>query len=226
MTPILDRLIEFDDSSRRYPIRALLTDRQQMVEPRSYSWSVPVSLDQGNEGACVGFSWAQEIAARPWPDKNITDDYAIAIYRWAQQNDQWPGEDYDGTSVLAGAKAVNEWLNRIIEYRWAFGIDDVARTIAYRGPVVLGINWYTGMMRPESDGRIRPTGSVEGGHAILLPKRQGARWNIISERRRNFVYNSWGRRNGWPYAYLTDDDLERLLHEQGEACIPVLRKAA
>lgn len=222
--PVLDRRIEFDEESRQYPIRTLLTPSQLEEPARSYTWSVPVMLDQGNEGACVGFAWAHEIAARPWPDKNITDDYAQAIYYWAQRNDEWPGENYSGTSVLAGAKAVTEWLARISEYRWAFGLDDLVRTIAYKGPVVLGLNWYTGMMRPDSTGRIRPTGQVEGGHAILACRVTGERYSVSSMQRRVYLYNSWGKSDGWPWGWLSWDDAERLLHERGEACIPVMRK--
>lgn len=223
--PILDRRIEFDEKSRAYPVRTLLTDEQQGRPVRSYTWSVPVTLNQGNEGACVGFAWAQEIAARPWPDKNITDDYAFAIYRWAQKHDQWPGEDYSGTSVLAGAKAVTEWLERIIEYRWAFGLDDLKRAVAYKGPAVLGLNWYSGMWKPDTDGRIRPTGDLVGAHAIVMPKVRGPQYRNRKFANSNWVYNSWGLSDGWPWGWFSDDDLERLLHESGEACIPVLRAA-
>lgn len=199
---------------------------------RSYTWNLPIksyspphpnlerlALDQGTEGACVGFAWAHEIAARPWSDPNITDDYAIAIYRWAQQNDEWPGENYSGTSVLAGAKAVTEWLSRIKEYRWAFGLDDVRRTIGYKGPVVLGINWYEGMFRPDSTGRIQPTGSLMGGHAILA-------YRVDERNKRIYLWNSWGQDwwEGGPWCFLTFEDLGRLLSEQGEACIPVVRR--
>src|SRR5688500_17268219 len=109
--PRLDRLPEFDPKSLRYPAPHLLMPAQLTIPldmVRSYTWSVPVALDQGNEGACVGFSWAQEIAARPYSDASITNDYAQAIYYWARQHDAWEGESYDGTSVLAGAKAVSE----------------------------------------------------------------------------------------------------------------------
>lgn len=195
-----------------------------MVSPRSYTWQVPEPLDQGSEGACVGFGFAHELAARPVPIAGITNDYAFAIYHWARQHDEWPGENYDGTSVLAGAKAVSEWLALITEYRWAFSLDDVVRTIAYRGPVILGCNWWTGMMRPESDGRIRPSGVIEGGHCILAPRHTGERYGIKEQRRRVYVYNSWGYADRWPWAWLTYDDFERVLLEAGEACVPVIRK--
>ena len=230
--PILDRLKEFDEKSRAYPARALLSVEAQTIpidQVRSYSWNMrePLftsPLDQGEEGACVGFGWANEIALPPKPDYALTNDYAFGIYRWAQQHDEWAGEDYSGTSVLAGAKAVSEWLSRVIEYRWCFSLDDLVRTVAYKGPVVLGWNWYTGMMKPDVDGRIRPTGQLEGGHCIVTNKVRGMLYSVSAQRRRLYVWNSWGRGNGWPEAWLSWDDVERLMHEQGDACIPVVRQ--
>lgn len=216
--PRLDRLPEFDPRSREYAVRTLLPDRP----PRSFTWNVPVALDQGRQGACVGFAWAHEIAARPQSDPSVTDATALALYWRARELDEWPGEAYDGSSVLAGAKAAVE-LGAIAMYRWAFGLDETVRSIGTRGPAVLGLNWYTGMMRPESDGRIRPTGDNEGGHAILAPRVTGERYRIAEQRRRVYVYNSWGVSDGWPWGWLSWDDAERLLAEQGEACIPQMR---
>ena len=222
--PRLDRLPEFDERSRAFGVRAILSESELEKPIRSYTWSVPVSLDQGSEGACVGFSWAHEIAAKPYPDRNITDDIALGLYHWAQDNDEWPGNDYSGTSVLAGAKAVMN-LGLLKEYRWAFGLEDLERAVSFHGPAVLGINWYTGMMHPDTDGRIRPTGQIEGGHAILHPRVRSPRFAIKRHRSTAWLYNSWGP--GWgplgPWCYLTWDDLGQLLAEQGEACIPVVR---
>jgi hypothetical protein len=221
--PRLDRRPEFDPRSRQFPIRALLG----VVPPpiRSYTWSVPVALDQGSEGACVGFSWAQEVAARPAAHPAVNDTFALDLYRRARQLDEWPGEDYDGTSVLAGAKAVSE-RGYMAEYRWGFSLDDLLLAVGYKGPAVLGLNWYTGMMKPESDGRIRPTGQIEGGHAILMPRLTSATLAIVARRRRAYLYQSWGLFWGpeGPWCWLSWDDLERLLHEQGESCIPIVRR--
>jgi hypothetical protein len=215
--PRLGRLTEFDERSRDFPIRALLEIRPA---PRSYTWRCGVHLDQGQEGACVGFSWAHELAARP--AVNAVDDVlARKIYRRAQELDQWPGSAYSGTSVLAGAKAVQE-AGGMAEYRWAFGLQDLVDGLGYAGPAVLGIDWHEGMFRPASDGRIRPTGPVLGGHAILA-------YRVVTPLRGRpdqiWLRNSWGP--GWGVggdAWLSWDDMAQLLDAAGEACIPVGRR--
>jgi hypothetical protein len=208
-----DRCIAFDERSRNYPIRKVVSKK-----PRSYTWSVGVWLDQGSEGACVGFSWAQELAARPVVCRDLTDSFARnRIYLEAQKIDEWPGEDYEGTSVLAGAKIVAN-LGAMAEYRWAFGLEDLRLAVGHAGPAVLGINWYDGMFDTGPDGFIRPTGALAGGHAICC-------FGVNQKERYFKLHNSWGRswgRDG--VALVTFDDMERLLEEQGEACVPVKRK--
>lgn len=210
-TRILDRRVSFDERSRQYPIRELLTT----TRPRSYTWSVGTWLDQGTEGACVGFAWAHERAARPVA-RPATETDARALYRHAQTLDEWPGENYDGTSVLAGAKAstARGWLT---EYRWAFNLNDALAAISRHGPCVLGIDWYTGMFDPDPDGFLHPDGPLAGGHAILAV-------GVNVNRRTVTLHNSWGR--GWGVdgkAKLSWDDLGFLLSEQGECCVPVRR---
>lgn len=220
LDPRLDRLVEFDERSRNFPIRATF---QVLPAPRSYTWSVANWLDQGREGACVGFAWAHELLARPVCVPGLNDAFARDLYQRAQKIDQWPGGSYpganpfyEGTSILAGAKIAKE-LGYIKEYRWAFGLDDLRLAVGFKGPAVIGINWYEGMFNPDAEGYLKPTGRIAGGHAILVYSN--------SERYKRFtVWNSWGRtwgRNGT--AYISHEDMARLLSEQGEACIPVVR---
>lgn len=213
LDPRLDRVVRFDGRSRNFPIRALIDQRK----PRSYTWSCGVWLNQGQEGACTGFAVTHEAAARPVTVR-VDEVMARSIYQRARQIDEWPGEDYEGSSVLAAIKAGQEqgWYG---EYRWAFGIDDLKLALSYKGPAVLGIPWYEGMFEPDSTGFIRPDGSVMGGHAILA--------NGICLKAPGYIrlHNSWGK--GWGVngeCFITFADLDRLLHEQGEACIPVQRK--
>jgi hypothetical protein len=210
----LDRIPEFDPASRRFGIAPKLPDKP----PRSYSWRVPSVLDQGQEGACVAFAWTHELNARPVVN-GYDAAFAQTLYREAQKLDEWPGEDYSGTSVLAGAKAVQA-RGYIAEYRWAFNLDDLILSLGYAGPVVLGLNWYTGMMNADAEGVIRPSGQVEGGHSVCA-------YGVNVLRREVRIVNSWGPSWGkGGFCTISFDDLDRLIHEQGEMCIPVGRQAA
>jgi len=214
--PRLDRRVEFDEKSREYPIRKLIA---KAARPRSYTWAVPggLFLDQGSEGACTGFAVAHEAAARPVSVKSITNQIARDIYHRARELDEWPGEDYEGSSVIAAIKAGQEkgWYE---EYRWGFSLLDALLAISYRGPGIAGLNWFTGMMNTDSNGFIRPTGVVEGGHAILV---RGVSVKGKYIRLRNSWGSDWGINGD---CFLSFEDFERLLHEDGEFCIPVKRK--
>jgi hypothetical protein len=212
----LGRIVEFDERSRDYPIRAVL-EAEKFTKPRSYTWKVPVRLNQRREGACVGFAWAHEAAARPVVIGGLSDALARDMYKRAQQLDQWPGEAYSGTSVIAGAKVMKErgWL---AEYRWAFTLEDALTAVSRTGPAVLGIPWYESMYYPNADGFIKPVGGMAvGGHAILC--------NGVSVRGKfATLTNSWGAAWGNNGACkISWDDLGRLLDESGEVCIPVER---
>ena len=223
---VFDRQVHYDKKSLNYPIRELLPDKK----PRSFSWQ-HVQLDQGREGACTGFSATMEAAARPVPvfgspypykylNKSVEplNQVAREIYHRAQQLDEWPGENYEGSSVLAAVKAGTErgWWK---EYRWALGpgadaaAQDVIMSLGYKGPVMMGTYWYEGMYAPDANGYLNVTGNVVGGHAWLLTKyskKLDAVWTP----------NSWG---GHGQGWITRADLVKLLANDGEACIPVIR---
>lgn len=214
MVRALGRRVEFDAASRDYPIRKLLG----RVKPRSYTWACDKWLNQGTEGACVGFSLAHELIAKPKVFTKVTATSAHTIYKTAQTLDPWPGENYSGTSLLAGVKGVQQlYPDAIKEYRWAFGLQDVIDTIGYYGPVAIGINWYAGMSNTDSEGFIHRTGRLQGGHAILAR-------GVNVKKECVLLHNSWGRSwgvNGC--CYLSFKDLDKLLKERGEACVPVKR---
>lgn len=233
--PRLDRLEHQDPLSRNYDIRDTLT----MTYPRSYTWRCPYWLDQGREGACVGFAWAHERGAHP-ATALVDNTVAQALYKRAQQLDQWEGEAYEGTSVLAGAQAAKEkgWIR---EYRWAFSFEDVILTLGYKGPIVFGMNWYQGMYQPGPDGFIRRTGSKVGGHAILgravrliwktgttTTQKRSSDWlqHLDLDRSWIILHNSWGQDWGTDgTCKLSLTDLRTLLQERGDACVPVTRAA-
>lgn len=204
-----------------------LVSSDQRRSPRSYTWSCDVWLDQGQEGACVGHGYAHEAAARPsiW---NVSSALAFDIYAKAQRIDEWPGEDYSGTSVLAGAKVYKE-LGMCSEYRWCLDLEDLIATVGYKGPVVIGVNWYRGMSYPDDHGFLRVTGPVDGGHCLLIigqkiawADRSGPKsnWTVDPFKSYFLVHNSWGK--GWGQngrAKISFIDMDRLMREQGEFCV-------
>lgn len=219
----LDWVSHHDERSRNYPIRTLVAGLER---PRQTWWRAPfVRIDQGREGACVGFAWTNELLSRPVVAgvPRPPDTFALSYYKEAQRIDDWPGENYEGTSVLAGAK-VAKALGYISEYKWAFGIEDVLNALAFTGPVVIGIPWYEGMYQTTPDGLVVVSGKLVGGHAITLTgygrrRFRTGEFDVVRWR------NSWGRTYGKRGdGYIKVDDLAALLKDGGEACIPMGRK--
>lgn len=217
----------FDPRSRNYGISTLLGSVAD--EPRT--WTPGVVLDQGSEGACVGFGWTGELLAspRPYPvSPLVANAYALGVYRAAKQIDEWEGDAYSGTSVLAGAKVIAN-TGAITEYRWAFSIDEVRDAVVAEGPVVIGIPWLSGMYDTRPSGLVDVSGQIVGGHCILITgyhphmRIKGEGWLA---RHRVFRWrNSWGPGYGINGSGLIRyDDLAGLLAQQGEACVPVGRK--
>lgn len=223
-----DRRVHFDDKSRAFPIRTVIGEKVARVQRQ---WRPGLVLDQGAEGACVGFGWTGEMLASPTRVKvvNETAGNALArsIYQRAQQLDDWPGEDYEGSSVLAGAKALTE-RGYMPEYRWAFGTDDVIDTLVTHGPVVVGTDWYESMYETRPSGLVEVDGRLVGGHCWLLygyhPRMRlaGEDWSLRFEVVR--YRNSWGTDYGLDgTGFMKVEDLDRLLKVQGEAVVPVRR---
>ncbi len=194
----------------KFPIRQMATDRVSRYWHQSCWWG-----DQVDTSACVGFSWAHWIEDGPITHagrKPLVDP--ISIYDEAKKVDEWEGEDYDGTSVRAGAKVLKS-LNLIKSYRWTTKVMTLANAILTQGPCVLGTWWYSGMMDPDASGFIEPTGQILGGHAYLL--------NGVNMKSGKFrLKQSWGRDWGKAgNAFLTFESVEKLLAQDGEACLAI-----
>jgi hypothetical protein len=56
----LDRIVEFDERSRDFPIAAVVPED---VEEKL--WRCILKLDQGEEGACVEFGIAHDLSSKP-----------------------------------------------------------------------------------------------------------------------------------------------------------------
>lgn len=221
----LDWVSQHDPRSWNYSIRSTLP---LFVPKRKAEWKEGIVLDQGREGACVGYGWTAELLAEPFapeeqPLTAAAQDYASFSYRRAQKVDQWPGEDYEGTSVLAGAKIMQQ-DGQIDSYRWCFGAGDVRDAIITSGPVVIGVPWYSGMYRTDENGIVKIHGDKVGGHCVVIT---GYDPEYVIDGRPTEVFrwrNSWGSSYGIEGSgYIRFMDLSYLLHSGGEACIPVGR---
>lgn len=207
---------------RDYPLRAAI---RQIAAPQivgSKFWYNRRVLNQGNEGACVGFGWTQSINCSPRP-QNFNDSYARAVYYRARQLDEWPGENYDGTSVRAGAKSICEkgWIT---EFAYAQNILEMATWILNRGPVVIGVDWFEGMEDAlrENDYFIRPEGQVTGGHCVCV---DGVRWGLEGAYFR--ILNSWSDKWGMSgRARITTEDMATLLGTEYSAACTAVEKVA
>lgn len=243
--PRLDRLVQFDERSREYPVVRSIETRVF----RSNTWRIKQNylIDQGEEGACVGFSVTNELMARPaevkFPNLEDANEFArSAIYYEAQRNDPFPGGEYPGasprsggTSVLAGMQAAHE-LGYFKEYLWSFGLHDLCLGLAHKGPAVLGLWWYDTNYTPDSNGFIGPRGNRVGGHAILaraiklVKLNDGLRltWDNV-DRDRSYITlrNSWGvwGHEGSGDCYVSLRDMGHWLDDDGEAVFAVARKS-
>ncbi len=151
-------------------------------------------------------------AFKQFRDRYDTEAERHAGYLRAQAYDPWPGGEpsYEGSSTDAPFKLLRE-EGIISGWKWLFGFHEVKQWVMHHGPVSVGTNWYEGMFYPDSKGVIKPTGQVAGGHA----------WRIVGFNLKSHQFrlvNSWSRQWGqYGRAWIHEDDLGRLLSEQGEA---------
>jgi hypothetical protein len=139
---------------------------------------------------------------------------AIALWRRAQEIDEFPGNEgtNTGTSVRAGFKVLREENLITTDYRWATSADEALRFVLTRGPVVVGSKWYPGMSQP-TNGVMRLSGSAGStGHAYLL-------FGFSPDHDAFLMANSWGP--GWGIdgcAFLPYEALDQLMEQGGAVC--------
>lgn len=227
MTRVLDYVPRLDDRNRGHRIRASLLDGE-VLAARPRFWVPGPVLDQGREGACVGFGCTAEALASPvrwkpsmtWEGLSTTaasDAAARDVYRRAKEIDEWEGVDYEGTSVRAGMLVGRErgwWTG----FRWAFNMAEL-RAALEEGPVVIGVDWTDGMYEAPR-GVLSISGDVVGGHCILVT---GYSPHMRAYRLRNSWGPDWGRNGS---AYINAADLNSILFRAGgEAAVPIGRAA-
>src|SRR5712671_7038584 len=126
----LGRIYKPDARDANFPMRALLPT---MPSTRTYRyWSASGWWgDQGQTPQCVAYAWLHFLEDGPIPQGGKNPPPVVVpatLYKLAQQKDETPGENYDGTSTRGGVKAVQS-LGFVSAYHWATSLDDVVQAL-------------------------------------------------------------------------------------------------
>ena len=189
--------------------------------------------DQNGFPQCVAYSHMHRVenSPRTYPAPGVVLAPKV-LYDRAQLIDEWPGTNYDGTSVRAGCAASMERkfitaYQRITTFQEFLDHLRMPASVG-GGPVLIGVDWTDDMFSPtlmrDAQGKLRwmisPTGALAGGHAVLV---NGI--NMFAEVIR--ILNSWGL--GWGVngrCSMTFDDIEELLFDRGGDAWRVVEAAA
>ncbi len=177
-------------------------------------WASPKVLYQDGKQHCVGYcgeGFKGCANGSAGEDSTISNEDADRLYYECKKLEGDPtGED--GACMRSIAKVLK--TEGVID-AYAFGdFNSAAQWLQVHGPVMLGIDWYSGMNHPDTDGTIHVTGNVVGGHAIIW---RGDLQLVGDNRFRNSWDVNWGDGGD---CFISDDDL-RLLVDRGEAIMAV-----
>ncbi|WP_157756738.1 hypothetical protein [Plantactinospora sp. KBS50] len=176
---------------------------------RAPAWELPIQLDQGDTGHCVGFGWSGWVDATPVAGQYQNAD-AHALYYECKVIDGEPRAE-TGSTVRSGALALRN-RGRLAAFAFARSLAEIDDWINSQGSVVVGTDWTNDMFRPDSAGYVKPTGAVAGGHCYLMLDR-------LDDEQAYLFQNSWGA--GWGSNgrfKIKCSDFGDLLAADGEAC--------
>jgi hypothetical protein len=167
----LGRHIAHDPRSRDYAIEAPAGASFQSVLHARHS---PI-LDQGELGSCTGNAMAGALACAPLCADDTAgavfdETLAVKLYSGGTRRDSvsgtYPPIDTGSTGLAVAKEAKAEGL--IDSYGWAFTVTGLLHALQ-RGPVIVGVPWYSGFDKPQGDEAIVcATGQIRGGHEFLL----------------------------------------------------------
>lgn len=199
--------------------------RHVMHDPRSWNSPAPMApeivsvrhrrlvpiFNQGKLGSCTANAAVGCVSTAPFAHKCKESD-AVEVYKMATKLDTIPGAyppDDTGSTGLAAMKALKNkgWIS---SYAHAFGVDHALRALVLR-PGITGISWRTGCDTPDSNGVVRYTGFIRGGHEIELV-------GLDAEKKLVWFANSWGSKWGNKgYFAMSFEDYATALADHGDA---------
>lgn len=178
--------------------------------------------DQGGEGSCTGFALSSAITFLNRKRHSQLSDPVEAplasarmLYEMAKLNDEWPGEDYEGSSIRAALKGFfnngvcsedlapyvegerNWYLNKDqaedarklglgAYFRLRPQIIDYHAALNEAGVIYASAMVHRGWQRPRR-GDIAPSNVTEGGHAFII---------VGYDDKGFLIQNSWGEEWG------------------------------
>lgn len=212
----LGRLLAKDERDRTH----VMPWRAAAASLASRYWHTPAAFDQGATSQCVAYAGVRYLVSAPTRNKPIGFS---DLYRDCQKADEWPGEDYDGTTVRALFKTFKA-RGLVSGYQWAFDAKPVIDHLLMVGPVVMGTIWSDAMANIGSNGYLTV-------NADLSREVEGHAWCAIgaNRKRRNpdgslgavRAVNSWGVDWGPSKGrfWVSFSDIGRLIAADGEACV-------
>lgn len=230
--PRLGRHVLHDSRSRAYFIPE--ADSYADIKDVEHHCYIPV-LNQGQIGSCTGETGTEVIASDDlWAaaqtilsqtDEKVDQDYAYQLYSDTTKSDPYPGywapndpnAQDTGSDGLSTAKTLKA-RGLISGYQHGNSLLSTLTGLQSRS-MMTGTVWRGDMFKPTSDGQIKCTGNVEGGHEYTL-------WKVDVANRRVWMRNHWG---DWGVGYkgyadtgcawMTWDDYEALLMDDGDSTL-------
>lgn len=176
----LGRHVNHDPQSKRYPYRAA---RLARMVPVFHERHVPI-FDQGQLGSCEGNATLGIMATGPyWATLSTAQQQsglaggryswdeagAVNLYSDITAHDSFSGT-YPPTDTGSDGLSAAKWLTAqgiIPGYQHTFSLNDALAALM-DFPLLMGTEWLDDMFNPDSYGRIRISGAVDGGHAWIL----------------------------------------------------------
>jgi hypothetical protein len=230
--PRLGRHVEHDSRSLQYAV----AEPRKLTQKDVFHEDAGPILDQGQLGACVGFTGADilnttyfaNIRATHNSNNYFNDDDGMRFYHDATVSDNISGTyppDDTGSSGLGLAKALKT-AGLISSYKHVFSWAQFQAAIA-KQPVALGTLWTNSMFKPDKNGVVKvgslSNSNIAGGHEYMARGISYTRGLVLC---RNHWNTNWDTsekvKDGGKVPgefWVTFADLQKLLANQGDCTV-------